>query len=311
MAGSSLTLRPLSFASLAATGKTPVTYTVQQGDTLWGIAAKTLGNGARWTEIRDLNKNVLGSSTTVRPGMVLKLPTDAKVPAQPAPQKPTQPTQPTPQKPASKELQGLFYSDKFKKEVALTFDDGPHPVNTPKVLDILDQYGVKATFFVTGQNAERYPELIRRIVREGHTLGNHTYDHSDLAKLSQSDILNELSRTQRAVDKALGYHYELKQVRPPYGSADQEVKDTLKGQGSQEILWNVDSNDWRYPKNDKAILDNVFAGSESVYVRGGVILFHDIHPQSVRVLDDTIERLQKEGFKFEKTDDLLKEKYGQ
>ncbi|MNL79626.1 Peptidoglycan-N-acetylglucosamine deacetylase [compost metagenome] len=75
------------------------------------------------------------------------------------------------------------------------------------------------------------------------------------------------------------------------------------------ILWNVDSNDWRYPKDDAKILDNIFKGSSSVYVRGGVILFHDIHPQSVRVLDDVIERLQKEGFKFEKTDSFIEKKY--
>lgn len=307
MAGSTLTLRPISLFTSSATGPSPSTYTVQPGDTLWGISLKVLKSGNRWTEIRDLNRDVLDARNTLRPGMVLKLPIGATAPAQPVPQKPAQPT---PQKPPSDVLQGLFFNDKFTKRVALTFDDGPHPVNTPKVLDILEDYGAKATFFVTGQNAERYPELIRRIVREGHTLGNHTWDHPDLAKLSPAEILNELSRTQRAVDKALGRHYELDQMRPPYGSMDKEVKDVLREQSDAAILWNVDSNDWRYKNDDKAILDNVFAGSSSVYVRGGVILFHDIHPQTVRVLDDVLERLKKEGFKVEKTDTFLSEKYG-
>src|SRR5690606_16810957 len=140
-------------------------------------------------------------------GMVLKLPTGAvDAPTTPAPSEPLKPApaKPAPTTPkAGEAVQGLYYSDRFEKQVALTFDDGPHPVNTPQVLDILKEYGVKGTFFVTGNNAERYPALIKRIVDEGHTLGNHTFGHPDLAKLSEADVLNELARTQRAVDKAL------------------------------------------------------------------------------------------------------------
>lgn len=283
----------------------PRTYTVQAGDTLMGIARKTLGDGNRWREIQTLNQEILPDPNQLKVGMVLKLPTGANAPA---PAKPA----PAPAKPAPKpaeEVKGLFYNDRFDKQVALTFDDGPHPVNTPKVLDILKEYGVKGTFFVTGANAERYPDLIKRIVKEGHTLGNHSYAHPDLAKLSEADVINELARTQRAVDKALGKHYELAQVRPPYGSMDAEVKSAITKGDDTAVLWNVDSNDWRYRDDDAKILDNVFSGANSVYVRGGVILFHDIHPQTVRVLDDVIARLQKEKFTITTTEDFLNRKY--
>lgn len=277
----------------------PVSYIVKAGDTLSGIARTQLGDVRRASEIQQLNRDVLPDPNKLRIGMALKLPADAKAAPPPAP--------PAPQ--PSSEAQGLFWKDNFKKHVALTFDDGPHPVVTPKVLDTLKQHHVKATFFVTGENAVRYPELVRRIVREGHTLGNHSYHHPDLAQLGPARIKDELDRTQSAVDKALGYHYELKQVRPPYGSTNGDVKTVLQAAGDQTVLWNVDSNDWRYSNNDQKIVDNVFRGDSSVYVRGGVILFHDVHPQGARVLDGVLKRLAKEGFTIETTDALLREKY--
>ncbi|MHB8872503.1 MAG: polysaccharide deacetylase family protein [Myxococcaceae bacterium] len=195
-----------------------------------------------------------------------------------------------------------------KQVVTLTFDDGPHPVNTPKVLDILKQFGVKGTFFVTGQGAEKNPELIRRIVAEGHALGNHTWDHANLSKLTKDQITSQLDRTQAAIDKALGTHYELTMIRPPYGATNANMKPAA---GNKDVvLWNVDSNDWRYKNDDTKIIENIFEGSNSVRVRGGTILMHDIHPQTVRVLDDVIARLQREGYDIQRTDDVLASKRG-
>ncbi|MFL5318927.1 MAG: polysaccharide deacetylase family protein, partial [Myxococcaceae bacterium] len=211
--------------------------------------------------------------------------------------------------PPSKDLQGLFWGDKFDHKLSLTFDDGPDARYTPRVLDILKKHDVKATFFVCGDQVAKNPELVRRIVAEGHTLGNHSWDHADLTKIDQKQIEQEFAQTQAAVDKALGYHYELTQVRPPYGATNDKVKGAIKKNDDVAVLWNVDSNDWKYPNNDQAILDNVFKGSSSVYARGGVILFHDVHPQSGRVLDQVIDRLQHEGYKFVKTDKLLEQKY--
>ncbi|MGC4119668.1 MAG: polysaccharide deacetylase family protein [Myxococcales bacterium] len=197
--------------------------------------------------------------------------------------------------------------DTFKRNVNLTFDDGPHPVNTPRVLDILKRHDVKATFFVTGQGVEAHPELIRQIVAEGHTLGNHTFTHANLSKLTPAQAKAEFDRTQAAIDKALGNHYELKMVRPPYGAGSSVARSAAPKQDI--VLWNVDSNDWRYKNDDAKIMANVFAGSESVYARGGTILFHDIHPQTVRILDDVISRLEKEGFKIERTEVMLERKH--
>ncbi len=212
--------------------------------------------------------------------------------------------------PKPKVLRGIFYNDRFGKQVSLTFDDGPHPVNTPRVLDILKKAGVKATFYVTGINAQRYPALVRRIVREGHTLANHSWDHSDLARLSPAQIRSQLSRTDAAVERALGRRYKMSQMRPPYGSVDADVNAVVAQTGRTSILWQVDSNDWRYRNDDARILRNVFQGGSSIYARGGVILFHDVHPQTVRVIDDVIARLQRDKFQFRSVGQLLQRKYG-
>lgn len=210
---------------------------------------------------------------------------------------------------SSEPMRGLFGADRFNKTVALTFDDGPHPVNTPKVLDILEQYDVKATFFVTGENAQKYPELVRRIVAEGHTIGHHSWDHDDLRRTSPSQIRAELRRTQQAVGAALGRPYEIDQFRPPYGAMNDGVKQAVRDENDLAIMWNVDSLDWKFRNDDAKILQQVFEGSSSVYARGGVVLFHDIHPQTVRVLDDVIVRLKSEGFDIQKTDRLIGQKY--
>lgn len=174
------------------------------------------------------------------------------------------------------------------KTFALTFDDGPNPVTTPKILATLKDHGVKATFFVTGQNAQRYPELVRQIVAEGHELGSHTWDHPQLTKLTAAQITAQLDRTQAAVDAALGYPYPLKQVRPPYGAVNATVQATIAAKGASVVMWQIDSNDWRYKNNDQAILQHVLEGPNSLATRGGVVLFHDIHPQTVRVLDTVL-----------------------
>lgn len=281
---------PTSLPNAKASG---ASYAVKPGDTLYKIAQSALGDGNRWQEILNLNKGILPSPERLGVGMVLALPTGAVPPA--APEK--KPEAPKPSAPASS-------VDRFEKVVSLTFDDGPQPVNTPRVLDILKAHGVKGTFFVTGANAEKYPELIKRIVAEGHALGNHTYTHANLSKCTAAQAKAEFDRCQAAIDKALGAHYDLKLVRPPYGATGPQVKAAL-APGQQIVLWNVDSNDWRYAKDDQKIFQNIFEGAYGVHARGGTILFHDIHPQTVRVLDEVISRLQRSGFDIQRTDAAL------
>ena len=103
----------------------------------------------------------------------------------------------------------------YGRQVALTFDDGPDPDVTPAILDVLRQHEIKATFFVLGYKVARNPEILRRIAQEGHTLGNHTYDHANLADLGARQMHDEMQSTQEAVDRALGYHYPMTLMRPP------------------------------------------------------------------------------------------------
>jgi peptidoglycan/xylan/chitin deacetylase (PgdA/CDA1 family) len=281
-----------AFAS-AAPARRNATYTIHAKDTLGTIAKVKLGDARRWNEIAALNKDILPDPNRLPVGMTIELP-----PVNPA----EKPVQPPP-------VRGLFWPERFPGKAALTFDDGPHPVNTPKVLDILKRSGVKATFFVVGKKVRQFPELVRRIVAEGHILGNHSDDHADFAKTDRAEVVRQLAATQAAVDAALGRPYPMQQVRPPYGSMDSVVKDILHSQGQMAVLWNVDSWDWRHRADDSRILSSIFAVPGGVQSTGGAILFHDIHPQTVRVLGDVLARLKRHNISVVTTDALLKQKY--
>jgi peptidoglycan/xylan/chitin deacetylase (PgdA/CDA1 family) len=270
-----------------------VTYTVQPGDTLGSIARAKLGDARRYTEIAALNPDVLPDPNRVVVGMTIELP-------------PTNPAE-TPAPPAH--VRGLFWPERFPGKAALTFDDGPHPVNTPKVLDILKKEGVKATFFVVGTNVRKYPELVRRIVAEGHALGSHSENHPDYAKVDRAEVERQLAQVQAAVNEALGHPYTLWQVRPPYGSMDSVVKEVIQSHGHMAVLWTVDSRDWRFRRDDSRIVQSVFSPTDGIKARGGVLLFHDIHSQTVRVIDDVVVRLKRERLNVVTTEQLLRQKY--
>src|SRR5215213_5869263 len=139
----------------------------------------------------------------------------------------------------------------FGHRIALTFDDGPDPSTTPAILDVLRDYHLKATFFVIGARAEQHPELIRRIASEGHALGNHTYYHRDLTKLTPELMLRELQDTQAAIDDALGGHSQVTLFRPPCGSPYNTEMDkvpafqeAMRRQQMYPVMWTIDSRDW-------------------------------------------------------------------
>ena len=113
------------------------------------------------------------------------------------------------------------------RRIALTFDDGPDPRTTPRILDSLREHDLKATFFVLGRQVKERPGLLRGIVKEGHTIVNHTYNHTDMSDLRQKRMRLELRRTQAAVDHALGYHYSMVLMRPPYGNLYLDGPDAL------------------------------------------------------------------------------------
>jgi peptidoglycan/xylan/chitin deacetylase (PgdA/CDA1 family) len=197
--------------------------------------------------------------------------------------------------------------------IALTFDDGPDPKVTPTVLDTLRENNLKATFFVSGDRATQHPELIRRIVREGHTLGNHTHSHPNMALLPPGDIHKELRRTQQAVNRALGYRYEMVMMRPPYGEPYFSYQNVLprfraiiRRQTLAPILWDIDSKDWALAGQPGSIVRTVL---RSTGESGGVVLMHDTHESTAKALPQIINRYEKRGLSFTSVTEMLAKKY--
>src|SRR5438445_4216655 len=130
--------------------------------------------------------------------------------------------------------------------IAMTFDDGPSTVLTPKLLDLLAAHHIKATFFVIGENVAEHPEIVARAAREGHEIGNHSWSHPNFAKMSQENVRSQLRRTDDAIRSATGNRPNL--MRPPYGSITAREKRWIHDEfGYQIILWEVDPNDWKRP----------------------------------------------------------------
>ena len=176
--------------------------------------------------------------------------------------------------------------------VYLTFDDGPHPTYTPQVLDILAGRGARATFFVLGSLAEARPELVARIVAEGHTVANHAWNHENLAGLPRSSFDDTVGRTQAVLaDRATPC------LRPPYGSIDAFTREWAASAGLDLVLWTVDTNDWRRP-GAQVIADRIVRGATDE----AIVLMHDgggNRTQTVEGLELALDRLSGRGLRFE------------
>ena len=201
----------------------------------------------------------------------------------------------------------------YGRQVALTFDDGPDPNVTPAVLDVLREHELEATFFVVSFRVARNPEILRRIVQEGHTLGNHTYTHANLADLSVGQMRDEMQSTQEAVDRALGYHYPMTLMRPPYGApyfSDQYMlplfQRVMREQRAYPVMWTVDSRDWELDGQARSIANNMLTSTNN---KGGVILLHDTHESTAEALPQIIARYAAAGFSFTTAREMLADKY--
>lgn len=174
---------------------------------------------------------------------------------------------------------------------ALTFDDGPS-VNTPHLLDMLEEYGIPATFFLLGNQAERHPDIVKRIIAEGHEVGNHSYSHPNLRVVSPARKEEELRRTDTIL-RNLGASPQF--MRPPYGSYDAYTEKVAAGLGLSLMLWSMDSRDWqRLPDNYATLRNN----RGTVYAPGtlrGIFLFHDSHKRTVDDLPRIIRDLRAGG----------------
>lgn len=176
--------------------------------------------------------------------------------------------------------------------IALTFDDGPHASNTPRLLDMLRQRNLKATFYTVGTNVARYPNIMRRIVAEGHEVANHTWTHPSLSKLSDGAVRSELQRSHDALVKIIGT--APRTYRPPYGAITARQMQWIFDEfGYPTIKWSVDPRDWQV-KNASIVTQNILRDTQP----GGIVLVHDIHASSIDAMPATLDGLLSRGFQF-------------
>lgn len=174
--------------------------------------------------------------------------------------------------------------------VALTFDDGPNPEHTPKVLDLLAQYDARATFFLVGEQVERHPDLVRRIAAEGHAIGNHTYSHVRCRELELSALSAEIERTDLALVAALGSgERALPLFRPPFGELRVTQAAHLARTGRTLAYWNQDTRDYR----DASAAEIAALGP--TLTAGDIVLLHDRFPATVEALPALLQALQAKG----------------
>ncbi len=183
------------------------------------------------------------------------------------------------------------------KRIALTFDDGPDEL-TPQYLELLDDLGVPATFFIAGSNAQKHPELIREYVRRGHQVANHGYDHTRFTKLSRKQLIDQLERTEDAIG---GQVTGRRWVRPPHGEVDTSTLLTLRGQGCVVALWSVDSLDFQ--ERDPAKLAE--RCSPAVVSGGDVLLFHEGQRWTLDALPRIVSGLLASGLECVTMHDLF------
>lgn len=181
--------------------------------------------------------------------------------------------------------------------VALTFDDGPSARTTPRLLDILSAADAHATFFVLGSQAQAYPRLLRRVASDGHEIGNHSWSHPDLTRISASSARKQIDRTSRVIEKITGLRPVL--LRPPYGARNTKVDALARAGGYSEVLWSIDTRDWENHSPKKIV-----AAAKKAR-RGSIILMHDIHPDTVDAVPAVIAALRKKGFTLVTVSDLL------
>lgn len=190
----------------------------------------------------------------------------------------------------------LFYGDPSRREIALTFDDGPHPRDTPQVLDMLAKHNVHATFFLIGQSVERFPHLVKRIHQSGHQLALHCYRHIPFPMENASTLKGQLICTRNAIANACSISPEtIQDVRPPYGAFTAKALSLLTKWGYRLIMWSSIPQHWMQPLNwsVKQVLDEVVPGS--------VIALHDGHGHGrkvAQIVDVIIPQLKSRGFEF-------------
>ncbi len=194
---------------------------------------------------------------------------------------------------------GEIQFHEYKQEapmVALTFDDGPNPEYTRRVLEVLKTNDAHATFFVVGTNAEQYQSVLREIVASGNEIGNHTYSHANLTEIDLADVEMEIDKVNRAVKKATGQKTNV--IRPPYGAYNDVVLDKLE---QPVVLWDLDTEDWD-SRDANTIVENILAEVED----GDIILMHDIYDSTAQAVELLLPRLKEMGYEVVSVTEMAK-----
>ena len=192
-------------------------------------------------------------------------------------------------------VMGRVVESKDSKKIALTFDDGPHPYYTEQLLKGLKERNVKVTFFITGKSAEANPEIVREIYEDGHLIGNHTYNHTQLSSRNREKFKEEIIKTNEVIKEITGE--DTIYIRPPYGSWNKEFEKELN---MFPVFWTIDPLDW-CSSNVSCIVNTVCSKAEE----NAIILMHDQYKTTVTAALEIVEHLQKEGYVFVTVDELL------
>ena len=202
----------------------------------------------------------------------------------------------------------IYQLPTLQKKIAITFDDGPSPIWTPLILDELKKSDVKATFFMIGHHVQKYPHIARRVVEEGHAIGNHGYAHSVILYYTQAEIEEEIKYTEHVIKNVTGKTTTM--YRPPKAWMTKSIKQKIKDIGYDVVLWSLNSKDWAgFPP--QFITDHLVRS-----VKGGdIILFHDSgnvlkaeggdRSRTVKAVGYLIRELHKKGFEFVTVEELL------
>lgn len=198
----------------------------------------------------------------------------------------------------------LLKGPEASRQVALTFDDAPDKQYTPQVLNVLKQYNVRATFFILGSQAEQHPEIVKRIAREGHVIGNHSYNHKLFTKLSDESFKSQVLLTQASLKSLIGYSPRL--IRPPFGEINENQLLWASMQGYRIVNWNVDSEDWKQ-LNREQVTNNILNHVK----KGSIVLQHSGGGPgqnlsgTVEALPTVIQILQSRGYQLVTLPELL------
>ncbi|MFC2947727.1 polysaccharide deacetylase family protein [Virgibacillus sediminis] len=242
----------------------PKTYTVSEGDTLYKISTKL---GVSLLELLVANPTI-ESPNWIYPEQIINVPIK----------------------------NGMTYmGNPDNKRIALTFDDGPEDIYTPQILEILKQKGVKATFFVVGERAQKYAEQLRQIYQEGHAIGNHTWDHPHLPELTDQQFNENIESTSAEIEEILGFKPDL--FRPPFGEIEDQQVEMLNRQGYRSIMWTADTKDW-----SGVTAEEIVSRVKQDASPGVIVLQHNYHAsgqfETVEALPQIIDELRAQGYEF-------------